>query len=311
MSRIHVIGAGHVGTSFAYAAIIRGLAQEIVLSDLNFERAEGEAMDLAHSVPFASPVQVRAGTLEDLKGSDIVVVTAGAKQRPGETRLDLAGRNVEAMGGMSEAIREKCPEAIVLVASNPVDVLTVAMTQFTQFPPHRVIGSGTILDTARLRHYLGKHVGVDPRNVHAAVLGEHGDSQFVSWSTAVVAGVSYGRYCELAKVEDGPETRSRIADTVRLSAYEVIKRKGATHYAIGLGLVRLTEAILKSQSSVLTVSCVQPSGSPLAGVAISLPCVISRGGVDRTVQIDLPDNEQSALVASADVIRETMKTAGL
>ncbi|MES2642482.1 MAG: L-lactate dehydrogenase [Myxococcota bacterium] len=307
--RVAVVGAGHVGATFAFALLLSGLASDIVLVDADTARAEGEAMDLDHAIPYGRPARVHAGGLDACAGADVVVLAAGAGQQPGETRLDLAAKNAAIFRGLVPEIARHAPEAVLVVATNPVDVLTLGTLRMSGFPPARVIGSGTILDTARLRFLLGRHFGVEARSVHAHVVGEHGDSEVVVWSTANVAGVPLDELCRAGTPGSfggacGPDERAEIARQTRVAAYEIIRRKGHTAYAIGAGLVRLVEAIVRDQKTVLSVSTLQEGPYGLSGVCLSLPTVIGRTGAERVLPLPLAPDEQAALLRSAETIRE-------
>ena len=290
-TRIAIVGAGHVGTTFAYGLLWSGLAAEIVLVDADLARAEGEAMDLNHAVPFTRPTRIRAARLEECEGAAIVVLAAGAAQKPGETRLELIRKNTELVRAVTPALARRNPEAILLIASNPVDVLTYEACRVSGLPSARVIGSGTVLDTARFRYLLGRRYGVDPRNVHAFIVGEHGDSEVALWSRAHVAGMPVG------------EKDEAIFRETRDAAYRIIERKGATYYAVAAGLVRIVESILRDQKSVLTVSTRIDGAYGIRDVCLSLPAVLGAGGVERLVELELAEDELAALRRSAEVLR--------
>jgi len=306
-----VVGAGNVGATFAYALVLNGLVGEIVLIDIDWERAEGEAMDINHAVPLSNPVRVWAGTYQDCAGADVVVVTAGTAQRPGETRLDLVKRNAEIFGDVIPSITEHNETGILLIATNPVDVLSYCAWKLSGFPSRRVIGSGTVLDTARFRYLLSEHLDLDPRNVHAYVVGEHGDSEVPIWSLANVAGMRLEEYCRRTECDVGEAMRDRISHQVRDAAYEVIERKGATYYAVGVALVRIVEAILRDQHTVLTVSNLVPGYYGIEDVYFSLPAVVAREGVERVVELSLDDEEIAALEECADVLHGVLAEIGV
>ncbi|MBC5784300.1 L-lactate dehydrogenase [Ramlibacter sp. USB13] len=308
-SRIAIVGAGRVGSSFAYTLAASGLVREIVIVDADAGRAEGEAMDILQSIPFHRPVTVRAGTLADTAGALATVITAGAAQRPGETRLALLQRNVEVLRGVVEATVRANPGGLLLIATNPVDALTWTALRLSGLPPGRVLGSGTVLDSARLRVELAAHYGVDPRNVHAYVLGEHGDSEFVAWSTASIANMGLPAYCSATGHACTQEDLDAIALRVRNAAYEIIRRKGATNYAIAASLMRIVEAVVRDEASVLTVSSLLQGEYGIRDVCLSLPAVVGREGVRRILPVPLSVGEISALRRSADAIRDA--AAGL
>lgn len=304
-------GAGAVGASAAYALMISGLASEIVLVDVNERKAEGEAMDLTQGAPFVRPVTVRHGTYADCAGSQIVVITAGAAQKPGETRLDLVKKNTEIFRGMIPQIAAAAPDAILLVVANPVDILTYAALKFSGFQHGHVIGSGTVLDTARLRALIGQRLEVDPRSVHAYVIGEHGDSELVVWSRAMVAGMPIADFCVQRGRTFDQYIQERIGDEVRHAAYEIIDRKGATYYAIGLAICNIIEAILRDQNTILTVSTLMSGQCGVGEICLSLPSIVDHGGVEGVLMPKLNDDEMAAFQRSAQVLCETARAVGL
>jgi L-lactate dehydrogenase len=309
--RIAIVGAGNVGATAAYALAFNGAASEIVLIDANQARAEGEAMDLNHAMPFMRPARIWAGDYADCAAADIVILTAGAGQRPGETRLDLLKRNVAVFRDILPRICEQTREAILLVATNPVDVLTYAAWKMSGLPATRVIGSGTILDTARFRYLLSQHFGVDPRSVHAFIIGEHGDSEVAAWSLANIAGMNLDDFCRLNGCTMPDETKATIFQNTRMAAYEIIRRKGATYYAIAAGLVRIVEAIVRNENSVLTVSGLLQGKYGLEDVYLSLPAVVNRTGIDRVLDLPLDLGEEQSLRNSAHIIREALNSLPL
>jgi L-lactate dehydrogenase len=310
--RVAVVGAGNVGSTFAYALLLSGLAAEIVLIDANRSRAEGEAMDLSHAVPFAHPTRLWAGDYADCAGAVVTVIAAGANQRPGETRLDLVKKNAAIFREIVPSVARHNPEGILLIATNPVDALTYASLRPSGLPRARVIGSGTILDTARFRHLLSRHFKVDARSVHAFIVGEHGDSEVPVWSLANIAGMPLERFCAANGVEFDRAALDEIFVQTRDAAYAIIERKGATYYAVAAGLMRIVEAILRDQGTVLSVSSLVDDGSFGAGeVCLSLPTVIGRGGVERVLRLELSPSEADALRRSADVLRGAISQLGL
>jgi L-lactate dehydrogenase len=310
-SRIVIVGAGHVGATLAYSLVLNGLAPEIVLIDKDRRRAEGEAMDLNHAVPFGAPCRVWAGDYGDCARAAVVVLTAGAGQKARETRLDLAGRNAAVFTDVVPRITEVNRDAILLVATNPVDVLTYATWKLSGLPPHRVIGSGTILDTARFRYLLSQHFGVDARSVHAFVIGEHGDSEVPVWSLANIAGM---RLADFRAAHDlGPDQAAMdaIVEDTRRAAYHIIERKGATYYAVAAGLLRILEAVLRDQATVLSVSSLVPPVYGIGDVCLSVPTVVTRNGIERVLHLPLSDEETAAFRRSGDVVRNTIDHLGL
>jgi L-lactate dehydrogenase len=295
-----------VGASFAYALMQRGLANELVLVDLDTARAEGEAMDLNHGLPFVRPMRMYAGTYEQLAGAEVVVITAGANQRPGETRLDLLQRNAAVFRQIVPQVVAAAPDSIIIIATNPVDILTTISDQIAGLAPGRVIGSGTILDTARFRYMLGEYYNVDPRSVHAYIVGEHGDSELALWSLANIAGVrlhdfvgANGRGYDEAALHD-------IFEQTRTAAYEIIKRKKATYYAIGLGLLTIVEAVLRDQNTVLTVCSPLQGQYGVDGIAISLPTIVGRNGIEEVLNLPISEEEAKAFQQSAQTLKERL-----
>jgi len=309
--RVVVVGAGNVGATFAYALLFRGLAAEIVLIDANHARAEGEAMDLNHAEPFTNPTRVWAGSYDDCAGAAIVVVCAGAGQRPGETRLDLVKRNADIFAKIIPEIVRRNPDGILLIATNPVDVLTQVSQKLSGLPVNRVIGSGTILDTARFRHLLGRHFKVEPRSVHAYIIGEHGDSEVPVWSLANIAGLRLADYAELNGMSHDETALDDIFRQTRDAAYHIIERKGATYFAVAAGLMRIVEAILRDQRTVLSVSSLVNGYYGIENLCLSLPAIVGRNGIERVLQLHLNEKEEAALKRSAEVLKKTAAGVGL
>jgi L-lactate dehydrogenase len=301
-----VVGAGNVGATFAYTILLKGLVSEIVLIDIDRKRAEGEAMDLSHAAPLSHPVRIWAGDYDDCANADVVVVTAGTAQREGESRLDLVKRNASIFQGIIPQIVSCNDSGILLVATNPVDVLSYVAWKMSGWPWQRVIGSGTTLDTARFRYLLGEHLGIDSRNVHAYVIAEHGDSEVPVWSLANVAGMQLDEFCHCEGCVVSDEVRKDIARQVRDAAYEIIQRKGATYYAVSAGLTRIVESILQDQHSVLSVSSLMPGSYGIEDVYLSLPAIIGRQGVERMLHLPLNEAETEALHRSAALLREIL-----
>jgi L-lactate dehydrogenase len=305
--KVAIVGAGDVGASFAYALLQNGAAESIVLIDARQEQAEGQALDLSHGLPFVPTAVVRAGSAADYADAAVIVITAGAKQKPGESRLNLLKRNAHIVGQIMGEVTARDSRAVVVIASNPVDVLTFVALKQTGWPRNRIIGSGTVLDSARFRHLLSAHCGVDVRNVHAYILGEHGDSEVPVWSMTNLAGMSMDDFCPAChKCGDWNLERDRIVTQVRDSAYHIIEAKGSTCYAIGLALVRIVGAILRNERSVLTVSTLLDGEYGLQDVCLSVPCILSHSGVDRIIEGRLADGEKQALKASAAVLKERL-----
>jgi L-lactate dehydrogenase len=310
-NKVVIIGAGSVGATYAYALLISGQAREIVLVDMDRERAIGEVMDLQHGIAFTRPVDLKVGDYRDCEDADLVVVTAGAKQRPGETRLDLAQRNAGIIRQIVREIMARPFGGILLIVSNPVDVLTQVAWQVSGLPRARVLGSGTVLDSARLRSLISAHCHADPRNVHVVIIGEHGDSEVAAWSAATIGGVPILEYCAQCRTCPAQGDYAQLLDEVKRAAYEIISRKGATFYAIGLALVQITEAILRDEHRILPVSSVIEEFHGLKDVALSLPALVGSAGVERVLDLRLAPEEMEALRASAGVIKSSLQSLNL
>jgi len=303
-----IIGAGQVGMACAYSLLIQNCLDEMVLQDIAMEKVEGEVMDLMHGVPFVEPTLVRAGTLADAgRDADLVIITAGASQKPGETRLNLLQRNVEIFKHLVGDLVKYCPRAIVLVVSNPVDILTYVTLKLSGLERSRVLGSGTVLDTARFRHLLAEQLRIAPRNIHAYIIGEHGDSEVAVWSHANIAGMPL---IEGVAASDRAEI-ARLSQQVKNAAYEIIQRKGYTSYAIGLGVTEIVRSILRDRASILTVSSLIDNLYGLEDVCLSLPAVVDRHGVQRIVNLSLSEAEEQQLQHSALVLREAIAQLAL
>ena len=310
--KVVVIGAGAVGSTFAYALAQSGLADEIAFLDANHDFMLGQTLDLAHGQPFFPSVHIHEGAAADYADADLIVVTAGAKQAPGESRLELLQRNATIIRSIVDDIKAQNSSAVLLMVSNPVDILTHVAHLHSGWPRGRVIGSGTVLDSARFRYLLSQHCGVDVHNVHAYMLGEHGDSEFTAWSMTNMAGIPIHAYCEqCGKCSSSRETLNGIQEEVRRSAYHIIGYKGATWFAVGLALVRIAEAVLRNESSVLTVSAELQGEYGLSGVTLGVPCIVGQRGVERVVEATLPPDEQAALVHSAEALQEAIQSLGL
>lgn len=305
--KVVIIGAGNVGSTFAYTLMQSGLAREIVLIDMDKDRAHGEAMDLNHGLFFAPPVEIRAGDYDDCADAALIVITAGAKQIPGESRLDLVQRNVAICKQIMAEITSRTSDAVIIMVTNPVDILTYVAQQVSGWPHGRILGSGTVLDSARFRYLLSAHCRVDPRNVHAYVIGEHGDSEVPVWSMTHIAGVPMHQFCRHTCGRDcSTEERESIFEQVRDSAYHVIESKGATYYGVSMALERIVGAILRDESSVLTISLRPDEHYGLEDVCLSLPAVVSHTGAARLIHAELTDSEQQALRHSAKVLKDVI-----
>ncbi|MDQ0224872.1 L-lactate dehydrogenase [Metabacillus niabensis] len=302
VNRVALIGTGFVGSSYAFALLNQGVTEELVLIDLNKEKSEGDAMDLNHGLAFApNPTKIWYGSYKDCESADIVVLCAGANQKPGETRLDLVAKNLKIFKSIVSDVMNSGFNGIFIVATNPVDILSYAVWKYSGLPQSRVIGSGTILDTARFRYLLGEHFNVDTRNVHAYIIGEHGDTELPVWSHADIGGIPI-----LESLNDEKEKLEEIFVNVRDAAYHIINRKGATYYGIAMGLVRLTKAILNNENSILTVSCYLDGEYGVNDVYIGVPAIVNRDGIKKVIELRLNEEEKSKFEHSVSVLQETM-----
>ena len=304
-----IIGAGQVGMACAYSMMIQNCFDELILQDIQTERLQGEVMDLMHGIPFVEPVEIKAGTVADVgQNADLVIITAGASQKPGESRLDLVVRNVAIFKSLIADVVKYCPNAILLIVSNPVDIMTYVTLKLSGFPAARVIGSGTVLDSARFRTLLAQKMGIDSRSVHAYIIGEHGDSEVPVWSKVNIAGMPlYDREGSSAVDKAAQE----IFERVKNAGYEILKRKGCTSYAIGLATTEIVQAILRGQERILTVSCLVNDFYGINDVCLSLPSVVNEKGVIKRVNFTLNDMEQQQLIHSAQILRDIFDTLEL
>jgi L-lactate dehydrogenase len=311
-SRLAIIGAGAVGTSLAYAALIRESAREVVLVDIDADRAEAEVLDLAHGTPFTGASRITGGAdLDAVEGSNIVVITAGAKQHPGQSRLDLAATNVEMLRSLMPDLVARAPEAVYMLVTNPCDVLAVAALRFSGLDSSRVFASGTVLDSARLRWQLAERVGVAPTSVHAMIVGEHGDSEFPLWSQSRIGPIPLADWRDAQGASLAQAERDEIAEEVKNAAQKIIAGKGATNYAIGLSGARIVEAVLRDEKAVLPVSSVLDGYHGISGVALSVPSIVDARGVSRVIDTPFSDREQQSLLGSAEALRQSLRSLGL
>jgi L-lactate dehydrogenase len=309
--KISIIGAGNVGATTAFSLMMSELASEIVIVDLNTEKAQGEAMDLSHGVSFLKPVKVISGEYKDTFDSDIIIITAGIGPKPGETRLDIVSKNLKVFKSIIPEIVKYSPESILLVVSNPVDILTYITYKISGFPSERVIGSGTVLDTSRFKYLLGEHFNIDDRNIHSYIMGEHGDSEIATWSLTSIAGMDVTQYCNtLCKKCDGL-SKFNLLDDVRNAAYEVIKRKGSTNYAVALAIRRIVEAIVKDENSILTVSSLLNGEYGIQDVYMGVPSIVGIHGVSKILEVPLNDDETTALSNSATTLKDILKNSDI
>lgn len=305
--KVAIIGCGFVGSASAFSLMQSGLFSEMVLLDVDKNRAEGEAMDISHGVPFARQMKIYAGDYDDIVDAAIIVITAGANQKPDETRLDLVHKNVAIFESIIPEIAKRDCQGILLVVSNPVDILTYTALKLSGFTENRVIGSGTVLDTARLKYQLGEHLKVDSRSVHAFIIGEHGDSEIAAWSSANVSGIALNDFCEMRGHFGHKEKTKEIADKVKNSAYEIIERKHATYYGIAMAVKRICEVIIRDEKSILPISSMMHGEYGIEDVVLSMPAVVGKHGIENKVPIALNEEEQEALRASADTLKRILK----
>jgi L-lactate dehydrogenase len=312
--KIGIVGCGMVGSSSAFALVMAGVGREIVLVDLNRARAEAEANDIYHAVPFAHPLMVSAGDYADLSGARVVVIAGGVAQKPGETRLQLLQRNAEVFRQIVPSVVRHAPEAVLLVVTNPVDIMTHLASRFAAeagVPPTRVFGSGTTLDTARFRALLGRRFGVDPRHVHGYVIGEHGDSEVLVWSQATIAGLSLDEFARVSGTPLSAHERGQIDENVRRAAYQIIAGKGSTYYGIGSAVANIVNVLLHDQRSILTVSARIAGVAGCEGLTLSLPHLVGGDGVLATIPLPLDPAEHEALLGSAGILRDALSAMKL
>lgn len=305
--KVAVIGCGFVGSSSAFALMQSGLFSEMVLIDADAKRAEGEAMDISHGISFARPMQIYAGNYDDITDAAIIVITAGANQKPDETRLDLIKKNAAIMKSIVGEIKKRDFGGILLIVSNPVDILTLIALKESGYPSNRVIGSGTVLDTGRFKYLLGEHLDVDSRSVHAFIIGEHGDSELAAWSNARIGGLKVNDFCELRGHFNHEQSMKKIFENVRNSAYEIIERKHATYYGIAMAVKRICEAIVRNEKSILPVSSLMTGEYGLNDVVLSIPAVVDETGVQKVIPIELNDEELTKLKDSANILKDIAK----
>ena len=303
LRKVAIVGCGFVGSASAFAFMQSGLFSEMVLIDVDHERAEGEALDIGHGMPLAKPMQIYAGNYDDAQDAAIIVVTAGANQKPGETRLDLVKKNAAIFKSIMPEFAKRDCKGIMLVVANPVDILTYAAIKLSGMPTKRVIGSGTVLDTARLKYLLSEHLCVDSRSIHTFIIGEHGDSEFATWSSANVSGVPLHDFCEMRGHHNHAEAMSEIEASVRNSAYEIIKRKHATYYGIAMAVKRICEAIIRDEKSVLAVSSLMSGVYGIEDVALSMPAIVGKDGIEDLIPVRLSAEEHKKLRESANVLK--------
>ncbi len=304
LRKVAMIGCGFVGSSTCFALMQSGLFSEMVLIDADKDRAQGEAMDISHGVPFARPMKIYAGDYDDIVDAAIIIITAGAAQKPNETRLDLVHKNVAIFGSIIPEIAKRNCQGIILVVSNPVDILTQVALKLSGFPENRVLGSGTVLDTARLKSVLGEHLKVDSRSIHAFIVGEHGDSELALWSSANVSGVPIHDFCEMRGYFDHDTETERIYENVKNSAYEIIEKKKATYYGVAMAVKRICETIVRDEKSILPVTTMLHGEYGIDNVMLSMPAIVGANGVENIVPFDIDEEEAAKLKKSADTLKE-------
>lgn len=306
-----MIGCGYVGSAAVFSLMESGLFSEIAMIDADMAKAEGEAMDISHGIPFVKHMKIYAGTYEDVKDAAIVIITAGANQKPDETRLDLVHKNVSIYKTIIPEITKRDFSGILLVVSNPVDILTYVTVKLSGLPENRVIGSGTVLDTARLKYEVAEQLHVDSRSVHAFIIGEHGDSEIAAWSSANVSGIEIEDFCEMRGHEDTEESTNEMAEKVKNSAYEIIKRKRATYYGVAVAIRRICEAIVRDEKSILPVSTIMHGEYGINDVALSMPVIVGKNGTETKVPISLDEDEKIDLKKSAEILKGILNEISL
>lgn len=306
-----VIGCGNVGATTAYSLMLSGLFNEMVLIDIDKKRARGEAEDIAHGIPFNSPVEIYAGDYSDVKDAGIIIITAGVSQKPGETRIDLVQRNTKVFSSIIDNISKTSFDGIILVVTNPVDVLTYVTIALSRFDPRKVIGSGTVLDTARLKQLIGNKFGVDARNVHTFIIGEHGDSELPVLSSANVSGIDISSYCDSFVCDCSEASLRSTFENVRDAAYSIIEAKGATYYAIAEAVKRIVTAIVRDEHTILPVSALLTGEYGIRDVCLGVPCVIGNNGIEKILEIPLSESEMTDFRRSANALRDTIGTLGI
>ncbi len=304
--KVVMIGCGFVGAACSFAIMQSGLFSEMVLIDADKSKAEGEALDISHGVPFAKPIKIYAGDYDDIKDASLIIVTAGANQKPGETRLDLVKKNISIFKSIIPEIKKRDFNGVLLIVANPVDILTTVAQKLSGLPENKVIGSGTVLDTARLKYELGNHLNVDSRSVHAFIIGEHGDSEIAAWSSANVSGIPLNKFCEMRGHFNHDEAMKRIAENVKNSAYEIIEKKKATYYGVAMAVKRICEAIVRDEKSILPISSLMKGDFGIEGISLSMPAIVGKDGVECLVPIQLNEEEISKLQKSAQTLKNTL-----
>ncbi len=306
-----VIGCGNVGATTAYTLMLSGIFNELVLVDIDTVKATGEAEDIAHGIPFNAPSDIYAGNYSDLSDAGIVIITAGVSQRQGETRLDLLQRNTKVFSSIIENLKQTNFDGILLVVTNPVDILTYITIAMSGYDSKKVLGSGTVLDTARLKQLMGNELQVDPRNVHTFIIGEHGDSELPVWSSANVSGIDISSFCHKCSDNCAENTFEQIFEDVRDSAYRIINAKGSTYYAIAEAVRRIAEAIVRDERAILPVSTLLEGQYGINGICMGVPCIVGKNGIEEILEIPLNESEKNQLLRSASTLHSTLGNLGI
>ena len=302
--KVVMIGCGFVGAACCFAIMQSGLFSEMVLIDADNAKAQGEALDISHGVPFAKPIKIYAGDYDDIKDASLIIISAGANQKPGETRLDLVKKNISIFKSIIPEIKKRDYNGILLIVANPVDILTTVAIKLSGLPQNKVLGSGTVLDTARLKYELGNHLNVDSRSVHAFIIGEHGDSEIAAWSSANVSGIPLNKFCEMRGYCNHEDNMQKIADSVKNSAYEIIERKKATYFGVAMAVKRICEAIIRDEKSILPISSMMHGQYGIEGISLSMPAIVGKDGVETLVPIQLNKEETEKLQQSAKTLQD-------
>ncbi len=299
-----VIGCGFVGSSIAFTLMQRSVFSELVLIDIDRKKAEGEALDISHGVPYSAPMEIYAGDYDDISDAGLIIITAGANQKEGETRLDLIDKNLKIFEGIIPEITKRDFKGILMIVTNPVDILTNAAIKMSGYPAERVIGSGTVLDTARLKYLLSRRLDVDARSVHAVIIGEHGDSELAVWSGANISGIDLNHFYELRGITDYKKDMQKIYCEVRDSAYEIIERKGATYHGIAMAVAKISESITRDEHSILPISALLTGQYGISGLCLSIPTIVGSKGAEKVLEIPLSGTEQRELMGSAEALKK-------
>lgn len=310
MNKIAIIGSGLVGSTTAFTLAASATTKEIVLIDIDKDKAIGDALDISHGVPLIRPVEVYAGDYSDAKGADIIIISAGVGQKPGETRLDIVRRNTEVFKSIIPNLVNANNEAVYLIVSNPVDILTYVTYKISELPKNQVIGSGTVLDSSRLKYLLSRKLNIDPRNIHGYIIGEHGDSELAAWSISNVGGIPLEKYCDLNNIDWNDDIKNEIAREVIESAYRILNKKGATYYAVAIAVRRIVESIYRDEKSIFSVSSVLDGQYGLHNVSLSLPSILDGSGVSKILELPLDDNEIREFKESAQIMESVLKDIG-